>query len=227
MLPLRSLIQTKKTPNPADEKIFTTYQDDLNSGLQHGNLVKHYGNAAYLADKSHLNTSSKARPFLAPSYHNLISDAFISNSVKDYYSNNFRTSNDNVLKRPMLTAAPVRTKLNNFYQVKTAPIAKADTAAIYEAQHFDKYVHDHFVSNRPIKNETQTLRDIIVSERFIADFFRVIRHFLNLIFHFMTTHERLVTWRQLTLIEMKHSILIQESYLAFREKMERTTSTDF
>jgi hypothetical protein len=162
MLPARSFVQKSKTLNLGDEKTFSTYQDDYCSGTCHGNLVKHYGNNAYLKDTSHLNTYSNAKPFLSPSYHNTTSHSYISNHLSDYYSNNFRTSPNNMLHRT-LHSAPVRTKLNNFYANTTAPIAEQDKLAIYEGDYLEKYVHDHFVSQRPIKTEAQTLRDIIVN----------------------------------------------------------------
>lgn len=91
----------------------------------------------------------------------------MSNRLSDYYSNNYRTSNDNPLHRN-LRSAPVRTKVANYYANKTASIAKQDKAAVFAARSLNGWVNDHFVSTRPIKTETQTIRDILVTLRYYS-----------------------------------------------------------
>lgn len=168
MLPSRSPIQKSKTLNLEDEKIFSTYQDEYSSGKNHGNLVAHYGNSAYL--NAQPKVSSNVKPFLTPSYHNIASDSYISNRLADNYSNNYRSSTDNLLHRPIHTA-PARTKLDQLFNIKTASIAQPDKVSIYEEDHLNKNIHDHFVSKRSLKTETINLRDIVVSS---------LKHFINL-----------------------------------------------
>ena len=100
MLPTRSLIQTSKTLTVGDEKIFSTYQDEYNSNKTHGNLVKHYGNTAYLARPHSISISDlRAKPFLTPAYNNLNSESYIANRFSDNYSNNYRTTDENCLTK--------------------------------------------------------------------------------------------------------------------------------
>jgi len=162
MLPLRSVIQTNKTLNAGDIKILSTYQDEYETGKLHGNLVSHYGNSAYLDREPAVNDNRfMAKPFLTPAYQNLTSDYYLCNKLGDNNSNNYKTSNDNVLYRPIRTA-PVRTKLDQFFKVKTAPIAPLDNASIYAEGYLNKRVNDQFVSKKWLKTETLNLRDTIV-----------------------------------------------------------------
>jgi hypothetical protein len=162
MLPARSAVQLTKTFNPADEKIYSTYQDEYSNPFNHGNLVQHYGNNAYLMKESNNYSKSTLKPFLAPAYQNLTSQFFISNRFTDSYSNNYKTSDDNILQRPLRTA-PTKTKLDHLFQYKVASIAKPDDLALYREDYLNKRVNDHFVSHKVIKTETINLRDTIVS----------------------------------------------------------------
>ena len=172
MLPVRSVIQTNKTLNADDTKILSTYQDEYETGKLHGNLVSHYGNSAYLDREPAVHAKRfMAKPFLTPAYQNLTSDYYLCNKLGDNNSNNYKTSNDNVLYRPIRTA-PIRSKLDQFFKVKTAPIAQLDKASIYAEEYLNKRVNDHFVSKKWLKTETLNLRDTIV---------RIIKFVLRLI----------------------------------------------
>jgi hypothetical protein len=162
MLTTRSIIQTTRTLNPEDEKIFSTYQAEYNKGKTHGNLVSHYGNSAYLDRPQVLTTNKFVKPFVTPSYQNITSEAFMANKVTDNYSNNYKSSEDNFLKRPIHTA-PIRTKLDQYFNTKNSPIAKVDRVSAYEEDYLNKRVNDHFVSKKLLKTETINLRDTIVS----------------------------------------------------------------
>lgn len=165
MLPLRSLIQSGRCINhPCDEKVFSTYQDEYNSANTHGNLVKHTGNSAYLARANTCSLSMgdlHAKPFLSPSYANLNSDSYIANRFSDNYSNNYVTSNDNVLRRSMPNK-PTKTKLDHLYRIKIAPISKKDEATAYEQEMLHGRVNDTFVSHKWLKTDTINLRDTLV-----------------------------------------------------------------
>jgi len=165
MLPSsRSMIQTSRTQNPGDEKIFSTYQDELNSNRTHGNLVNHFGNSAYLF-RPHTHaismTELHAKPFLSASYHNLNSDSYIANRFSDNYSNNYRTSEDNQLNRSM-PSRPVRTKLDHLFKVRIAPVSKIDEASAYEQNFLHGRVNNHFVSKKLLKTDTNNLKDTLV-----------------------------------------------------------------
>lgn len=164
MLPVRSLVQTSKTLNyPEEKKILSTYQSEYNTGYKYyGNPVNYIGNSAFLKRADHVKTSSTVRPFLSPSYRNITSDSYMANRLGDYYSNNYRTSEKNPLYRDVKSALPAPTKLANFYKYRTAPIASQDKLAVFEARQMNGWVNDHFVSKRPLKTETQTIRDILV-----------------------------------------------------------------
>ncbi len=162
MLPARSAVQVSKTMNPIDEKNYSTYQDEYSNILNHGDLIHHYGNNAYLMKESNNYSHATLKPFLSPSYHNLTSQYCISNRFSDNYSNNYRSSEDNPLKRPLRTA-PTKTKLNHLFQYKIASIAKPDNVEVYAEDYLNKRKNDHFVSHKPIKTETINLRDTIVS----------------------------------------------------------------
>lgn len=163
MLPLRSPIQTSKTSNPFDEKIFTTYQDEYNLNKTHGNLVKHFGNSAYLARSHSISYGDlSAKPFIAPTYNNITNNAYIANRFSDKYSNNYLSSVDNPLRRSV-DSAPVKTKLNHLYNVKIFPVASIDKASEYQQEFFHNRLNDHFVSNKPLKTDTTNLRDTLVS----------------------------------------------------------------
>ena len=169
MLPTRSMIQTHRSLNhPSDSKIFSTYQSDLNSNSTHGNLVQHFGNTAYLSNRQRaphqtITNSGLARPFVSASYQNLNSDSYIANRFSDNYSNNYRTSDDNVLRRS-IGGRPVRTKLEHLFKVKVPAVSKVDQAMAYE-QNFNGngWVNDHFVSRKILKTDTNNLKDVLVS----------------------------------------------------------------
>ena len=162
MLPVRSVIQTNKTLNPDDTKVFSSYQDQFGTGQLHGNMVAHYGNSAYLDREPAVRTSRfTVKPFLTPSYQNLTAGSYMCNKLTDNNSNNYKTSNDNVLFRPIRTA-PSRAKLDHFFKIKTAPIAQQDAQAIYTEEYLNKRVNDHFVNKKWLKTETLNLRDTIV-----------------------------------------------------------------
>ena len=162
MLPVRSVVQTNKTLNPEDIKVFSTYQDEYATGKLHGNLVAHYGNSAHLNREPPVQPKLlTAKPFLTPAYRNLTGDYYLCNKLGDNNSNNYRTSNDNVLFRPIRTA-PIRSKLDQFFKVKTAAIAQQDNTSIYTEEYLNKRVNDHFVSKKWLKTETLNLRDTIV-----------------------------------------------------------------
>lgn len=161
MLPSRTTIQKSKTQNLNDEKIFSTYQSEYNLGKTHGNLLAHYGNIAFLKNEDHIFSKKSIKPFVSPSYQNLTSGSFMVNKLTDNYSNNYRTSQNNVLHRPIHTA-PTRTKLDFMFHVKVAPIAKQDFASIYEEEHLRQNFNDHFVSQKWLKTGTLYLRDFIV-----------------------------------------------------------------
>lgn len=161
MLPSRTTIQKSKTLNPNDEKIFSTHQSEYNLGKSHGNLLAHYGNIAFLKNQDHIASRKNVKPFVSPSYQNLTSGSFMANKLTDNYSNNYRTSQDNVLHRPIHTA-PARTKLDFMYNVKVAPIAKPDFASIYEEEYLRQNFNDHFVSKKWLKTGTLYFRDFTV-----------------------------------------------------------------
>ena len=164
MLPVRSAIQTTKTVNPGDEKILSSYQDQFSVGSLHGNSVNHYGNSAYLSRHPALSyTDLSAKPFITPSYRNLTSESYIGNRFSDNYSNNYKTSEDNVLIRPINTA-PTRTKLQHLFEVKIAPIAKVDKGSAYGHDFLNGRVNDHFVSKKLLKTDTVNLRDSLVNK---------------------------------------------------------------
>ena len=167
MLPSRSVIQLNKSSNPHDEKVWSTYQSSYNHNYKNnGSLITHYGNSAYLAKQPLLgNTPQQPKPFLSPSYWNLTSDSYIANKHSDNYSNNYRTSLDNCLQRPLTASAvPRQTTLEQNFKIKVAPIAKLDPANAYKQNYFgQKRVNDHFVSKRFLKTGTLSLRDTIVS----------------------------------------------------------------
>ena len=175
MLPLRSLIQTGRCVNhPADEKIFSTYQDEYNSANTHGNLVKHTGNTAYLGRANTCSISMgdlHAKPFLSPSYANLNSDSYIANRFSDNYSNNYVTSNDNVLRRSMPNK-PTKTKLDHLYKIKITPVSKKDEATAYEQEMLHGRVNDTFVSHKWLKTDTINLRDTLACLIELADHMR-------------------------------------------------------
>lgn len=167
MLSSRSMIQTSRTLNPNDEtnsKIFSTYQDEYNSAKTHGNPVNHLGNTAYL-HRPHTHAVSmneiRAKPFLSPSYHNLNSESYIANRFSDNYSNNYRTSEDNVLRRSMPNR-PIKTKLDHLYKVEIAPVSKVDSSSAYEQEYLHGRVNDHFVSKKLLKTDTNNLKDTLV-----------------------------------------------------------------
>lgn len=175
MLPSRSMIQTSRTLNhPTDDKIFTTYQDEYNSDKQHGNPVKHYGNTAFL-NRAHTASVSmsdlRAKPFLAQSYNNLNSDSYIANRFSDNYSNNYKTSEDNTLRRSM-PSRPVRTKLDHLFKVKIAPVSKVDEASAYEHEYLHGRKNDHFHSKKLLKTDTQNLNDTLACLIELADHMR-------------------------------------------------------
>lgn len=172
MLPIRSVIQTRKTLNQDDIKVFSTYQDEYATDKLHGNLVYHYGNSAYLDRDPPVNPKQvTSKPFLTPAYRNLTSDYYMNNKMGDNNSNNYRTSSDNVLFRPIRTA-PIRTKLDQYFKTKTASIAQQDKASIYAEEYLNKRVNDHFVSNKWLKTETLNLRDTIACLMELSDYMR-------------------------------------------------------
>jgi hypothetical protein len=167
MLTARTPVQRTKTANPYDFKQWSTYQSHYGSvGVNHhGSLIKHQGNDAYLPSSGSpvfASIQRTKRPFISPSYQNLTSQSFISNRVSDNYTNNYRTSQDNPLHRP-LYVAPVRTKLAHLYQTDIKSVAPLDPTALYEHSTLDGMVNDHFVSKKWLKTETMNLRDAIVS----------------------------------------------------------------
>lgn len=102
------------------------------------------------------------RAFVSPSYRNLTHDTYLSNRLGDSYPNNYRTSTTNPLCRYASAPFRQRTQLDGFYLNRTAPVAKPDQVAIYEADALHGWVHDHFVSQQTLKTHTQSMRDIIV-----------------------------------------------------------------
>lgn len=175
MLPSRSMIQTSRTINhPTDEKIFSTYQDEYNSAKTHGNMVTHFGNTAYL-NRPHTTSITmgdlRAKPFVSQSYHNLNSDSYIANRFSDNYSNNYRTSDDNVLKRAM-PSRPLRTKLDHLFKVKVPSVAKLDNASAYEQEYLHGRVNDHFYSKKVLKTDTSNLKDVLACLIELADHMR-------------------------------------------------------
>lgn len=175
MLPSRSMIQTSRTLNhPTDNKIFSTYQDEYNSYKTHGNPVKHHGNTAFLNRPHTISVSMsdlRAKPFLTPSYNNLNSDSYIANRFSDNYSNNYKTSEDNVLKRS-LPSRPTRTKLDHLFRIKVAPVSKLDEATVYEQDYLNGRKNDHFYSKKPLKTDTQNLNDTLACLIELADHMR-------------------------------------------------------
>lgn len=161
MLPLRTTIQKSRTLNPDDEKVFSTYQAEYNLGRSHGNLLSHRGNIAFLKNDEPVLAKKNVKPFVSPSYQNLTSESFMANKLTDNYSNNYRTSEDNFLRRSIRTA-PARTKLDFMYNVKVAPIAKPDHASIYQEELLNQNLSDHFVSQRWLKTGTIYFRDVVV-----------------------------------------------------------------
>lgn len=174
MLPSRSMIQTSRMLNhPQDEKIFSTYQDEYNSGSTHGNPVKHYGNSAFLNRPHSASVSdlSRAKPFVSAAYNNLCSESYIANRFNDGYTNNYKTSQDNVLHRSMPNR-PVRTKLGHLFNVRIAPVAKLDEAAAYEQEYLHGRVNDHFHSKKVLRTDTQSLNDTLACLIELADHMR-------------------------------------------------------
>ncbi|CAF0710729.1 unnamed protein product [Brachionus calyciflorus] len=171
MLPSRSTVQTTKTSNPVDEKIFSTYQEEYNLGKSHGNLLAHKGNNAFLQNNQPIRNQKFGKYFISPSYQNLTSDYYFANKITDNYSNNYRTSQDNFFQRPIQTA-PARTKLDFMYKVKVAPIAKPDQASIYEEEYLRQNLSDHFVSKKWLKTGTLNLRDTVACLMELGDYMR-------------------------------------------------------
>lgn len=138
----------------------------------HGNLVKHYGNSAYLARTHSVSYSDlTAKPFISPSYNNITHDSYIANRFSDKYSNNYLTSKDNPLRRS-LESAPARTKLDHLYNVKLASVGNVDKSSEYKQEFFHNRINDHFVSDKPLKTDTVNLRDTLSNLLELADYLR-------------------------------------------------------
>ncbi|RMZ98338.1 hypothetical protein BpHYR1_047894 [Brachionus plicatilis] len=178
MLQPRTTIQKSKTLNPDDEKIFSTYQAEYNLGKSHGNLLAHNGNIGFLKNNEPILGKKNVKSFVSPSYQNLTSESFMANKLTDNYSNNYRTSQDNVLHRPIHTA-PARTKLDFMYNVTVPPVAKPDHASIYQEEHLNQNMSDHFVSKRWLKTGTVHFRDVVACLMELGDYMRNKSHDIN------------------------------------------------
>lgn len=164
----REPVQRSKTQNPVDHKVYSSYQIEFGNrpGTSvHGNPINRSGNDAYLNPHAPYTISSipqTKKPFLSPAYRNLTSENYISKRVGDGYSNNYRTSSENIsLHRPIYTA-PSRTKLNYLFQHDTKSVAPVDRNDLYKHNYLDMICNDHFVSDKWLKTETMNLRDVIV-----------------------------------------------------------------
>jgi hypothetical protein len=137
-------------------------KDEYNLNKTHGNMVKHYGNSAYLNRGNSVSYQDlNAKPFIAPSYNNITNNTYIANKFSDKYSNNYYSSLDNPLRRS-IESAPVKTKLDHLYNVNIFPVAKIDKASEYQQEFFHNRLNDHFVSNKQLKTDTVNLRDNLV-----------------------------------------------------------------
>ena len=174
MLPPRSTIQLTKTSNPGDEKIFSTYQAELNHNYKNnGSLVNHYGNSAYLLSDANRGNQNRAKSFLAPSYHNLNSNTYMCSKESDNYSNNYRSSFENPLHRSLTSsAAPIQTQFRDLFEIKTAPIAQLDPYETSTQALIHVKSSDYLTSNQYLKTKTQELRDKLASLMELADYMR-------------------------------------------------------
>lgn len=157
------------------DTLTTTYRDEIIGHGKHGNLIQHYGNFAhnglhqrppikntYLTD--YTRTSSSVKPFLTPSYQNLTQNQYMFEKNWKSYSNNYRTSEDNVsFKRLDATYLPHQTKLPQYYKVNVKPIALVDNAAVFEQEIINGHVNDYFTSKKFVKSEMMNVRDTLVS----------------------------------------------------------------
>jgi hypothetical protein len=153
----------------------TTYRDEILGHGRFGDLTLHYGNNAhtgiheraplkntFLSD--YTKSASAIKPFLAPSYRNLTQTDYMAGRMIKNYSNNYRTSEDNVnFKRLEASNLPHKTHLPSFFKTKIKPIALVDDASIYEQEAINGHVNDYFVSKKYIKSEMMNVRDNFVS----------------------------------------------------------------
>lgn len=156
MLPIRTVIQTRKGLHPNDERVFSSYQSEFSQN-NHGNLISHYGNSAYLDRTPVYKLSKPIRPFLSASYRNLNQGSFVANRFSDGQVNNYRTSDDNCLRRE-LKNAPERTKLDHLFITKTSTIGHTDKSSVYEQHFLNQRENDYFTSKKLLKTETVNLR---------------------------------------------------------------------
>jgi hypothetical protein len=82
----------------------------------------------------------------------------VANRFSDGLVNNYRTSDDNVLKRE-LKNIPEKTKLDHLFITKTSTIGHTDKASIYEQKFLNQRENDYFTSKKLLKTETVNLRD--------------------------------------------------------------------
>jgi hypothetical protein len=153
----------------------TTYREDIIGHGKHGDLTQHYGNCAFTgihergASKNpfltdNTKSASAIKPFLTPSYQNITQSDYMDERLWKNYSNNYRTSEDNVsFKRLESAALPNQTKLQQFFKTKIKPIAQVDHAAVYEQEAINGHVNDYFYSKKFVKSEMMNVRDNFVS----------------------------------------------------------------
>ena len=149
----------------------TTYREEILGHGRYGDLTLHYGNNAHTGLhergpfkntflRDYTKSASAIKPFLAPSYHNLTQSDYMAGKMIKNYSNNYRTSDDNVnFKRLSASSLPHKTHLPAFFKMKIKPIGLVDNASIYEQEAIHGHVNDYFVSKKYIKSEMMNVRD--------------------------------------------------------------------